>query len=548
MYNKVEMSKKPSRHRFFTSALILRLVFSTLLFLFVFILALNSVLGYQVNLGSAEFTPTGIIQINTTPNNANVSINNQSLPFLSNNRLSVSDGNYLVSASRKDYHDWKSILPVQLKTVWWAEARLVPKVKKIAALKVYPHLIASYASPDRRWFLNHLGVNRFELLDLKDEKPLHQLIDFNKILPPEYQSLDLRFFDWNLASNSLLFQAATHPSKITFSLSLGEVSSAGLNNLSAKFPGLIFDQIKIASGDGKTCFVLSKQSLYRLNLDQTDSLEKIADQVVDYKVLNFNQSFFLQTGVNDKEPKLLKLYDHNKKTSLVFRSLAHDAKILFDVFENKYDGYSYLALSEGHKFFVWRSDFNQINWPNGIIDSIDYFKKFKQNNPDLREYFALYNETLPFNLSVAGDGRFVVLDFATKALSDTEYQNLLQQMTALKNTKNIVPPDKKNLNIYRRSLVFDTNYRLKFNLNVTHPVGSVGLAEGSQAITWLNNNIIWENLFGVVRIKDYNGQNQHKLVPASPIYDVQLSPSGKYFYFWQTVNGQAILKRLQMIL
>lgn len=548
MYNKVEMSKKSSRHRFFTSALILRLVFSTLLFLFVFILALNSVLGYQVNLGSAEFTPTGIIQINTTPNNANVSINNQSLPFLSNNRLSVSDGNYLVSASRKDYHDWKSILPVQLKTVWWAEARLVPKVKKIAALKVYPHLTASYASPDRRWFLNYLGVNRFELLDLKDEKPLHQLIDFNKILPPEYQSLDLRFFDWNLASNSLLFQDAAHPSKITFSLSLGEVSSAGLNNLSAKFPGLIFDQIKIASGDGRTCFVLSKQGLYRLNLDQTDSLEKIADQVVDYKVLNFNQSFFLQAGVNDKEPKLLKLYDHNKKTSLVFRSLAHDAKILFDVFENKYDGYSYLALSEGHKFFVWRSDFNQINWSNNITNDADYFKKFKQNNPDLQEYFALYNETLPFNLSVAGDGRFVILDFAAKALSDTEYQNLLQQMTALKNTKNIVPSDKKNLNIYRRSLVFDTNYRLKFNLNVAHPVGSVGLAEGSQAITWLNNNIIWENLFGVVRIKDYNGQNQHKLVPASPIYDVQLSPSGKYFYFWQTVNGQAILKRLQMIL
>ena len=552
------MSEELPKRHFFTPALILRLIFSTLLFIFVFILALNSVFGYRVDLTKISFTPSGIIQVNTFPPNSTVTINDQTLPFLSNNRTNVTGGNYLVKVSQRDYYDWQSVLPVKLRTVWWAEAKLVPIVKWVATVKSYNNLLSSFASPDRRFLLNHLADNQFELVDLRTDTPVYQKIDFTELLPAaEAALLNLHFFDWNLGSDSLIFQDIASGSKTTYKLSLNNISPTGLINLSTTFPGIKFDEIKIASSDGKTNFVRSSEALYRINFDNTGVVEKVADNVADYRVLNLNQLFFLQKQAVANH-YLLKIYDYGKKSTITFREIISSTPILFDVFENKYDGFSYIALSHEHQFFVWRINSNKIIDPlaNSSTETLatqNYFEVFKQANADLQEYFAFYNERLPIHLSIGGDGRFIVVNFAPNKISLDAYKTLADQMTKLKNqtslTYNLPVADGDGLVAapYRDTVVIDTNYRLRFDLKLAKPSGSFSLSENVNRSSWLSSEILSENLFGVVRIKDFNGQNQHKLIPASDKYDLQYTSNHKYIYFWQVAGDKPVLRRLQML-
>ncbi len=558
--NKQPTQTKPHKHKFFTDDFILRWALSITAFVAIFTFALSSILGYQLDLQNINFVPSGIIQVIVTPPGSAVSINGQNLSFLSNNRVSLPGGNYLVNVSRDGYHDWQSVLPVKLKTVWWAEARLVPKVKQVATLKTYDSLLSSYASPDRKWILNHLSLNQFELIGVQGDKPVYNSIDFDALLGANNQ-IAVEFYDWNLAANAIVFRGqAPDGTKTTYSVEMN--GKRNLTNLSVAYPDIAFDQIKIASGDGKTQFVLSEGGLYRINLDRPKLYSLVADNVLEYRILNYNQILFTQQSPGGVA---LKIYDHVKEQSYLINLVSEADSVLFEAFENKSDGSYYVAMVVDNRFQVWHSDFRDLKVPasvdellaakKDVAESDDMvLQQFKLTNPGFKDYYFAYLDSVPKQISVAGDGRFVLLDLGQAMMSSDDYVTIAKQMQGIvgQDSPEVTLPlanqDGLVLAPFHNFKLLDTNYRMTFDLKLGVDAGSSSLSEAKLAPTWLTNDIVWENQFGVIRIKDYNGQNQHKLIPADSKFDIQLSNNEKYLYFFQTIDGLPTLRRLNMIL
>lgn len=544
------MTPEIPKHKFFTPELILRLVLFATMFVVVFTFALVSIFGYQIDIKNANLNPTSMIQVSTVPTGSSVSINGQSLSFFSNNRASVVSGNYRIDVSRDGFYDWRTVLPIRSRTVWWLDARLIPKVKRVATVKTYNTLLASYASPDRRWILNYLSSNLYELVDLRDDKPIYRTINLKTLLQTSLAEQDLVFYDWNLASDAMFFR-----DKISNKMySVGINNRNHLINLSSSYPTLVFDQVKVGGDGGKTLYVLSNQELHRINLSRLGLTHKVASGVVKYRIINRDRVVVARTMSTNPSYVSLAIYDHNKGQLFEFERLPSDGSMFLEAFESRYDGYFYIALYNNHKFRVWRGDSVELNLPAKQLTEEDNarlsedsltLRQFKVANPFFRSYFSTYLESDPENVFVGGDGRLVIIDKGSAGLSTEDRQRLVDDLLKIKGGVDqfIKIADLVSIN---QVLVFDTNYRMNYSVQLALNSGSVALAETESSPSWLSDSVLWENIAGVVRIKDFNGQNQHKLIPADARYDIQLSANEKYVYFYQIIDNLPVLRRLQM--
>lgn len=543
------MTPKMPKHQFFTLNLFLRLTLFVTMFVVVFTFALTSISGYKIDFKNINLSPASMIQVSTVPAGAVTSINDQPLPFFANNRVSVVNGHHKVKVSRDGFYEWQTVLPIKARTIWWVDARLVPKVKRVATVKTYDSLLASYASPDRKWLLNHLSSGLFELVDLRSERPVYRLIDFKTILQATLVDQELVFYDWNLANDAMFFR-----DKISGKLYLVGMSNRSyLIDLTTSYPTLSFDQVKVGGDGGKTMYVLSKQELHRINLDRLGSTSKIVSGVISYQAINRNQVVLTQgapIGANYKTA--VAIYDGNKERLIEFDRITSDSPVFFEAFDSRYDGYFYIALYCDHKFRVWRGNLAELNPPmeqtannSQTVEESLALQRFKAANPSFRDYFSVYLENHPKNIFVGGDGRLVVIDKGTITLSDIDRQKLVDDLAKVKDGSALTIAAAQPVTV-NQMLVFDTNYRMNYTVSLALGVGSTAAAETKASPNWLSNEILWENLMGVVRIKDFNGQNQHKLIPADARYDIQLSANDKYVYFYQIIDNLPVLRRLQM--
>ena len=545
------------KHKFFTLNLVLRLTLFVTMFTVIFTFALASVAGYQIDLRNASLSPASMIQISTVPAGSNVSINNQALPFFSNGRASVVSGNYNIGVGRDGFYPWQMVAPVKSRTIWWVDARLVPKIKRVATVKTYQNLLSSYASPDRKWLLNHLAPNLYELVDLRGDKPSYQTLDLATAIPSFLSQQDLRFYDWNLANDTMFFRDVTSNKMYL----LGLHNRNHVVDLSADYPGILFDQVKVGGDSGKTIYVLSGQDLYRINLDRPKLPIKMASGVTDYRIGNRDQVVFTQLAPAEADFKFsVVVYDFIKNHSVEFEQIRSDGPVFLEAFESKHDGYKYVALYDNHKLRVWRSDATTINSleeapllvgskPNSADDSdSNALRRFKLANPAFRDYFSIYLEKHPNSISVGGDGRLILVDEGELVLAPEDVTTLANNMSSIKGVRPselISLPPLATLAV-NQIFVLDTNYKNTYSIHLSLGSGSLALAEKKGSPNWLSDNVLWENVFGTIRIKDFNGQNQHKLIPANSQYDIQLSANEKYVYFYQTIGGLPVLRRLQM--
>lgn len=550
-------SDTPPR-KFFTPSLILRIILFLLTFMVIFTLSLATVIGYKINFSDVSLSPAGVIQANVIPGGSTVGVNGQALSFWSGNRANVTSGNYEISASKKGFLDWKTVVPMRSNMMWWANIRLIPTIKQVTTVKTYDVLAASYASPDRRWLLNQLNPSHYELVDLRPSVPVYYNLDFSALLP---NSPMLEFYDWNLGNHTALFRMSSETGSGDFySLNLNNRS---LTNISADYPTVKFDQIKVADASGRILVVKSGNSLVRIDLSRPGVATTIVSAASDFQVLSGNQVVYIRPApVGANFQASLMFYDHLKLQSYEIERFENGATFDFEFFHNKHNNMYYLAVYANQKFKLWSGDFSSLKPPKKtkleeeiVIDQstqeTQIMQRFRKANPDIKNQYQTYFDLEPQQICTGGGGRFLVVDFGSESISAEDYMQLLRELRLIKNSPipEISRPDGDIISSpLNRLWLFDVTYEMDFKIRAGLNSGSpTRLSESLSPLRWLDDEIIWENIAGTIRVKDYNGQNQHKLIFADSRFDIQLSPNNKFVYFFQTIKDRPTLRRLNMI-
>lgn len=519
--------------------------------------------GYRFNFRKATLEPVGLLQISTTPSGSTITVNQSKLNWWTGYRVNATTGNYPIHIVKDGYLPWEKVIPIEAGQVHWVNARLIPKTKRIELVKPYSQLIASHASPNRRFLLNQLDKNHYELADLKPSTPTYTDLKLGDLVS-DAASRDLVFYDWLTESNQLLFRdRAGGQNGDLFLVNFKDQRQAV--NLSARYLGsdLQFDDFRIADADNQVAFVRSGQKLWRINLAKPDQITQLLDHVLAMRVIDNELLSVVEAAPEGlSHQAVLKIYNYTKNQSVVIDQIPAGQPLLVEAFHFD-DGKQYLAYVIGQQLRVVSGDFNYLNSSPAAShadllgsdggDSL-IWQRFTKANSDIKITKQKLTTT-PRRLFASRSGRLIMLDLGDELLPLADYQKLANNLRLLADAK-LAPaslwPELPNVDgqptvsVGQKWLVYDVDYKKSF---VTIAEANSGSRALNQAVApkMIDDRIIWENLAGTIRIKDFDGQNQHKLIPAPKHLDIQLTPNESFvYYFGPTANNQIGLYRLMM--
>ncbi len=568
---------------------------------FVVILAVTAMILMGKNLqfsnGNVQIQSTGKLKVASIPTSVEVSVNDKSIdkPLSNDRQVNLVAGNYHVKVKKPGYLPWEKIVTLKTDQVHWVHPRLVPEIKRIKTVKTYANIITSFASPDRRYLINELGNNSFEIVDLRSSNtprfqafnmrgyfsapPTQKEIETGKKADqrPEFGTKVLKFYAWNQAKNSIFFKDVSVPNgKGDMFLIDPETPSATINvSESFKDPSgskIAFDDLKVADSAGNIVFVRSGKKLYRIDLNRVNSPAAIIfDDVKDFSLVNESILGLLHAAPPKSDySHRVSLYNYKTSVGAEVDRVPEQSGALMKAFHyGPNEDEDYIAYTSGNRLKIIKGNFKKLEAPDVVDDKTPVLARpdtdpesnvlaaFKDKN-NAKTTHSVYLNQAPHKLHISPTSKYLAVDFGPKKVSvETEQQ--LEQSVKNTNEKNKKTDIKKSTSpanyteqgqlisvlsdIYTYDMEYDSGKRFEYSF----VSGSRPLVEAGRVIKWLDENAMWENVVGSTRIKDFDGQNQRKLTQSLPTFDLQLTADdSRIYYYSKDESGKTVLKSLTM--
>lgn len=167
------MQRKQSRKKELARRVFVYTLMASTVVVLLIILSMT-IIGYQFNFKTRTVEQTGLVQYNSSPRGARVSVDGQNYET-TQTKNTVLPGQRQFAMRLKGYENWQKTLDIQAGTVTWLTyPRLVPTEKKVTTAETIPRLTSVRTSPDRRFMAgistNETGAPLFLLLDARDSQ------------------------------------------------------------------------------------------------------------------------------------------------------------------------------------------------------------------------------------------------------------------------------------------------------------------------------------------------------------------------------------------
>lgn len=532
--------------------------FSFVLFSIVFALSLMTVLGYKLNFKKATFEPTSIVRLNLIPSGADVYSNRQKLDWWENTRLDVAEGKYRISVSKAGYLTWDKLINVKPRKVYWLTSRLIPEVKQYEVVKTYPTLKSAFSIGDRKHMVQEIDKNMFEIVKYDNPAPVYRAINLADYVSNADQS-DFKFQEYDPKNELMVFRDKL--SQDRFIIINTEDRYSTIDSLK-KYPESLFTNLKLI--DRNQALALSAGALYLIE-PQTDKPPKmIAEDVVKFQLFGDDMLALVSTakqegieaGPNDatKPYKISITSLDNKPTNQIVIDYIANPELFSAV--RRSDDFDYLAYVHGSNIKVVKGKFSSLKQLKENADDIGLsaYERFAKSNPGIKVVLDKEITTPITGLSI-GQSRFIVADFGPSTIELELEDKLIKSMNLIGIGASVLPqvtvnPDKTIVqSSVNPTLIYDLEFEEESRILANFISGSRSGSEPSRLLNWFDDTTIWENIGGVIRLKDYDGQNQRKLIPALSSFDIDVTLNNKYVYYYKlSADGQSVdLCRLSLI-
>lgn len=491
-------SKKVRLWRHFSAITIMTLV------VLVGVAVLTSLtLGYRFNQKDGRIEQGGILQLNSQPSGATVTINNTPFGSQTPTKLVSRPGDYAITLNRDGYRQWQKTIPIQAGNITWVTyPRLIPQVLTPEKQVSFPASTGSaLASPSSKRYaiVSQPNTPMVTLATLDSEKVTTK----DYILPqtfytaPTEEHPDSTFTieSWTGDEKRILLKHTYGDGQHEW-LILDLAKPEDSLNVNRMF-GLssTVEKPVFSEGNGSVIYALVDDAVRILNLRDETMSRPLVEQAVDFRLYGDGFVLYVANSVNDSEgakpsqhvgyvkkgypePRIVKTLDYDG---------VHNAQFAVGKYYDKY----YYLVSHGHKAELFASAAMPDNHTSRL--SLKSVYEFKLDKPII-------------DINVTGSGQFATVQdgygFAT------------------------------------------------YNLEVNQ-ASSTRFAEGSnplpQKLSYLDGYLLWGSRDGQLRTYEFDGANQQDIMPIIPELGATLSPSAKYLYGFAHDNGEIALMRVQLL-
>ena len=491
------MFKKPTKKQ----SLIRRIIFSTVATIAVLIIVTVSILfmlGYRLDSDSRRLEQGALLQLNSTPEGAQIWIDDKYIGSQTSAKQTVLAGVHKVTLKRDKYEDWNRTLQLDAGTLTWLSyPRLVPIDRPVQSVATYETLSAMRFSPDLKWALGHEKADSpvFNLIDLRSTEIKSSTLTLNPELYSEATTTDVPHrFDidrWSSGARYAIIKHTYADAKVEWLLVDTQDISKSINitrSLSVEL-----SSVRFTSNSGISLYGLTTDGVVRkLDLSGGTISRGLITHVKEFSVFEENSVVsYIGTDPTNAEKTVVGIYKDGDSASRVLRS-ADGANADLKIAITRYFGDDYVAISEGASVDVLM----------GSLPSAT------QETSSLRQFAHLETETNITTLSFGPGGEYLL---AQSGSNFSSYE--LEHMRAAKS--------------------------------------SIAVADGQTAsqLKWLDGAHFWNDDNGSLVMRDFNGINTHTIMKVESGFGASLSQNGRFFYgVGKTEDGKYQLQRVRMIL
>lgn len=493
-YNISDMYHQPSKRK----QLIQRIV--TYAFMTISVVTLVTVLvfimlGYQFNSDDGKIEQGGLVQFDSRPTGANVTIDGMNFSTRTPSKTTMAAGQHYVTVSRSGYDMWqKSITVVPGSVLWLNYTRLIPSNLSPANVADFKTVSSAEPSPNAKTMAIKESPTTPELLladltrdDIKTAKLVFPGASYT--LSPGDKKQRFSIEKWSFDSRYILVKH-TYGNKKTEWIVVDSQDAAQTKNvttlLDVDASKLVFDE-----GNSRILYAQIDTDVRKIDLGAATLSRPLVRNVAEFSV--YDRSTIVFSTVLDPETKQRSVgyYIDGDEKPYTIRTYTDNGRAPLHLALGKYFGDMYEAIAYGNTVELLKGDLPKTDKASQSLRSIR-----KMQMPGGVDF-----------LSIETDGRFLVVqNGATYKMYDLE----LKKETAT-------------------------------TLEGSNPV--------KDRLKWLDNYTLWSDRSGILRLYEFDGANQHDIMPVAPGFGATLSPNAKYLYgINKSKDGAYHLERVRMIL
>lgn len=450
-------------------------------------------LGYQFNSNDGKIEQGGLVQFDSQPSGANVTIDGNSFGTQTTAKTTMTAGQHFITMSRSGYTTWqKSVTVVPGAVLWLNYARLVPTTIEPKTVSDLSTVSSAVASPDS------------ESMAIKDDPttPIIKLSDLTRE--------DARMSDLTLPSGS--FTAPDEGKAQEFTITSWDPDSKYL-------------LVKHTYNDDKTEWIVVDTN----NVNESKNVTTLLD-IHASKLLFSNADSSVLYALIDSDVRKINLNDATLSRPLIAN--VDD----FDLYSDSMITYTSLADASGKRTVGYYIDGAQSSRVVKTVDDSSVSLKFTVGRyfNETFEAIAVGDTVEVFSGDLPRDNKTKI---ALKTLTSFTVPGGVQYLSDQTNGRFIIAQNGATYATYDLELEKTTTTTLK------------GSSSVSRELAWLDKYHIWSDRDGMLRFYEFDGANQQDIMKVVPGMSVALSPNGKYLYgITKSDNGRYHLTRVQMIL
>lgn len=456
-------------------------------------------LGYGFNQKDGRIEQGGILQLDSEPTGAAITINNAPFSSETPTKLVSQPGDYAVTMNKPGYRQWQKTVPIQAGNITWvAYPRLIPK--KLTPTKVATFAAttsSALASPSSKRYavLPNPATPSVTVasLDVEEVKTADYALPHDLYTQPSEGQAQSTFAieSWTGDEKKILLDhvygdAKTHE-WIILNLDKPEESV----NINRTF-GIDTPIIKplFSRNDGSVLYAIVGDSVRILNLHDETMSRPLVENAVDFRLYGDEFVLYVAQG-SDKVTQQVGYVKKDYKKPRVVKTVPYDGLHNAQFDAGKYYSKYYYLVSNGTHAELFAGSV----MPNDSESSLSLKSVYKV---DLAQPILDTNVTDNGQFATVQDGS----SFATHNL--------------------------------------ETSQSSKSSL-------AEGAAPLPQKLKYLDGYLLWGTRNGLLHTYEFDGANQQDIMPIVPELGATLSPSAKYLYAFAHEGNAIVLTRVQLL-
>jgi hypothetical protein len=452
------------------------------------------ILGYRLDSMNGRLEQGALVQFDSRPNGANVTIDGTPTGSQTATKRSVVAGVHDFLVEKDGYRPWTKSLNLQAGTLTWLDyIRMVPKDLAKQTVRSYKEIAAVKAAPDMQMILVQPAANApsFELIDIRSK----DVKSTNITLPAESYSdattegvtHTFELTNWDESGRHILVK---HSFKDTSEWIVMDTEDVDTSVNVTRLLGVQLQDIQFAGTSGNILYGLTNGDIRRLDLSSATLSRVLVSKASSFTMYKNNTLTFVGENPENAAEKVVGFYRDGDESPYILQTFS-DVNAKLAVATVRYHTSDYIAYAENAKVTVLQGQY-----PNAD----------QSRDSTLNVVAELTLPSAIDRLSFSPEGDYVLAQ-AGVTIQSYEVEHL-RQNTATIDTSEQTP----------------------------------------HLMQWLDKAYVWAVYDGHLSIREFDGTNVNVIMPMEPGFDATLSQNGKYIYGLNKTDGTYRLERVTMIL